>query len=159
VEQVRLPEGEANNINQATPAIRDLARLLLTLETNQDESAEREAHATLSTVAKLRWHLTKLVGLAGFQALLARALALARPEADWLEPVRVTADAVLEGFHEAAQCQSAETVAEGSTALLAQLLGLLVTFIGQALTLRLVREVWPEAAMDKGNSGAEETPA
>jgi len=40
--------------------------------------------------------------------------------------------------------------------LLAQLLGLLVTFIGEALTVRLVREVWPKVPLDDldfGNAG------
>ena len=37
---------------------------------------------------------------------------------------------------------------EGGVVLLAQLLGLLVAFIGETLTLRLVREVWPEVPLD-----------
>ena len=37
--------------------------------------------------------------------------------------------------------------------LVAQLLGLLFTFIGESLTLRLLLDVWPEAALDDGNSG------
>jgi circadian clock protein KaiC len=36
----------------------------------------------------------------------------------------------------------------GGVALLAQLLGLLVAFIGENLTLRLVREVWPKAPLN-----------
>jgi hypothetical protein len=32
--------------------------------------------------------------------------------------------------------------------LIAQLLGLLLTFIGEGLTLRLVHDVWPEAVFD-----------
>ena len=37
---------------------------------------------------------------------------------------------------------------EGGVVLLAQLLGLLVAFIGENLTLRLVREVWPKVPLD-----------
>jgi hypothetical protein len=40
--------------------------------------------------------------------------------------------------------------------LLAQLLGLLVAFIGKNLTLRLVGEVWPKAALDDLDFGTEE---
>ena len=45
---------------------------------------------------------------------------------------------------------------EGRVVLLAQLLGLMVAFIGENLTLRLVREVWPKAPLDDldfGNGG------
>ncbi len=146
-------------MTQATPAIRNLARRLLALEADQSEQAEAGASAALSAFAKLRSHLTKLVGLAGFEALLARALALARAEVRWLEAVRIQVAATLEGFSETARQQPADAVAEGCTALLAQLLGLLVTLIGEALTLRLVREVWPEARIDDRNLVAEETPA
>ena len=37
---------------------------------------------------------------------------------------------------------------EGGAILIAQLLGLLLTFIGEGITLRLVQDVWPEAAFD-----------
>ena len=146
-------------MNQATPAIRDLARLLLNLEAMENEQGKLGAHATASAIAKLRWHLTKLVGLTGFEALLARALALAKKEVRWFEALHVKADATLEGFQEVSQQQSAEAIVEGSVALLGQLLGLLVTFIGEDLTLRLVRDVWPEIQLDNLNSGTEETPA
>jgi hypothetical protein len=63
----------------------------------------------------------------------------------------------LGGFEEAAGQQPAEVVAEGSVALLARLLGLLVTFIGEALTLRLVEEMWPDVRLNAAELGAEET--
>jgi hypothetical protein len=37
--------------------------------------------------------------------------------------------------------------------LVAQLLGLLVTFIGEDLTLGLVREIWPKLSLDKSGFG------
>jgi hypothetical protein len=40
--------------------------------------------------------------------------------------------------------------------MLAQLLGLLVAFVGESLTVRLVREVWPKVRLDDldfGNEG------
>jgi hypothetical protein len=145
-------------MNQATPAVRDLARRLLSLEARGSKQAPGEAHAALSALEHLRSSLSKLIGVAGFEALLSRALVLAKPEASWLQAVRVASDATLDGFHEAAQHQSAETVVEGSVALLAQLLELLVTFIGTALTLRLVKDMWPQARVDHLNFSAGETP-
>jgi hypothetical protein len=43
----------------------------------------------------------------------------------------------------------------GEAILIAQLLGLLLTFIGEGVTLRLVQDVWPESAVDDRNSGEE----
>lgn len=143
-------------MEQATPAVLDLVRLVLTLEANHNEHAPEEAHTALSALDKLRSHLSKLVGGVGFQALLARALALAKVEVSWLAAVRIQADATLEGFREAAQQQSTEAVAEGNTALLTQLFSLLATFIGDALTLRLVADVWPEVQGNEQQFSAKE---
>jgi len=145
-------------MDQATPALRDLARRLLALETNQTEYLHQEVQAALRVFEKLRVYLFKLVGAAGFQALLARAVVLATPEVGWLRVVRVQADATLEGFSEAAHPQLPKVVASGSTALLAQLLGLLVIFIGEALTLRLVQDIWPGVHGEDQKVSAKETP-
>ncbi len=118
-------------MTQATPAIQDLARLLLALEANQSEHAQEALYAALGVFEKLRLSLSKLVGVAGYQALLARAVALAKTETGWLEAVRVSDDATLEGFSETVRQQPAEAVTEGSVALLAQLLALLILFIGE----------------------------
>jgi hypothetical protein len=39
-------------------------------------------------------------------------------------------------------------MAEGQVVLLGQLLGLLVAFIGENLTVRVVHEVWPQLTLD-----------
>jgi hypothetical protein len=44
---------------------------------------------------------------------------------------------------------------KGGASLVAQLLGLLVTFIGVALTMRLVRDIWPDAPYDSTDSETE----
>jgi hypothetical protein len=44
---------------------------------------------------------------------------------------------------------------EGGALLIAQLLGLLLLFIGEGITLRLVQDVWPESAFDDRDSGKE----
>ena len=143
-------------MKQTAPAVKDLARRLLLLEANPGEHAEGAGGDALNVFEKLRSHLSRLVGAAGFQALLARALALAKAEKNWLEVVRVQPDGTLEGFREAARQQPAEAATEGSEALLTQLLGLLVTFIGEALALRLVADIWSGAQEDNINLNAEE---
>jgi hypothetical protein len=53
----------------------------------------------------------------------------------------------LEGLDELAAQVDPKEIAEGSIVLVAQLLGLLVAFIGENLTVRLVREVWPKLSL------------
>ena len=144
----------------AAPTVRDLARRLMAQEAGECEPSETQAHAAFRVCEKLRLHLSKLVGAAGFQCLLARALALARAEVLWLEAVQVKTNGSLEGLDlgETAQKRAADETARGGVALLVHLLGLLVTFIGEALTLRLVRDIWPDAPLDEPNLGAEERP-
>ncbi|MCW3096539.1 MAG: hypothetical protein JWL77_2157 [Chthonomonadaceae bacterium] len=144
-------------MKQATPAIQRLAGYLLALEADGSEQTRTGANETVSALTKLGSHLTTLVGAAGFEALLARALALARAEWAWLGTARVQANGTLEGFREAAQQQPADAIAKASVALMSQLLGLLVVFIGEALTMRLVQDIWPEAQLDDMISGVKET--
>ena len=100
---------------------------------------------------KLRQPLSRLAGVAGFRSLLSRALALANDEVRWMKAIHVRADGSLEGLYEA-QSQLSETeIADGEIVLIAQLIGLLATFIGEELTLRLVQESWPNAAFDDMN--------
>lgn len=135
-------------MKQVAPAVRDLARRLLAHEAGESQNREEMAHVAECACTKLRFHLIKVVGLEGFRALLTRALALAKSETPWLSAVQVQADGSLAGLGEAASRQDRDQATKGFGALLTQFLGLLVTFIGEALTLRLVREIWPEALLD-----------
>jgi hypothetical protein len=67
--------------------------------------------------------------------------------------VHVKADGSLERADELEVQADPEELAEGSVVLVAQLLGLLVAFIGENLTLRLVREVWPKRFLDDFDFG------
>jgi hypothetical protein len=93
---------------------------------------------------KLSGSLSPLVGVSGYRSLLSRALALSKTEVTWLKAVNVTVDKSLEGLAEAEAHVSSVEVANGEAILIAHLLGLLVTFIGESLTLRLVQDVWPK---------------
>jgi hypothetical protein len=46
-----------------------------------------------------------------------------------------------------------DRVHEGGVILISRLLGLLLIFLGEALTLSLLRDEWPGAALDDRNSG------
>ena len=143
-------------MTQATPATRRLARYLLELEMKASDEPQVEAIGALRVFEKLQNYLSKLIGIAGFQALLSRALTLAKSESTWLNEVHVQANSRLVGFSETALKYSQQDVTDGNAALLSQFLGLLNTFIGEALTLRLVNEVWPEAQLIDANLSTEE---
>ena len=103
---------------------------------------------------KLCVRLAKLVTAAGCQSLLARAIHLAAVDAPFLRGVRagVVPAACLEGVHEAARGVSPETTRAGLVAVLAHLLGLLATFIGDDVTARIVGDVWSDAPFGRGEA-------
>jgi hypothetical protein len=136
--------------------MRDLAGRLITLEATGSRSPGTTLPTAFLACEKLRQPLATLLGNVGFSALLSRALALATTEVKWLGVVHVDADGTLEGLAEPQARVSPAESARGDVVLLAQLLGLLATFIGEDLTLRLLREVWPHfdadgAELGKGN--------
>ena len=128
------------------PESRHLAQRLLAYEAVADETSEPAESAAFRVFTKLRRPLITLAGVAGFRSLLSRALTLARAEAPSLSAVRVAADGSLKGLDELASQTDKEKAADGGAILIAQLIGLLLTFIGEGLTVRLVQDVWPEAA-------------
>ena len=67
--------------------------------------------------------------------------------------MNVKADGSFEGLHPLGVQRDPDEIAEGGVVVLAQLLGLLVAFIGEELTLRLVQEVWPKLPLDSLDAG------
>lgn len=130
------------------PESRHLAQRLLTYEAVAGENSEPAESAAFRVCAKLRRPLITLAGVAGFRSLLCRALMLARAEAPTLSAVQIAADGSLKGLDELASQTDKKQARDGGAILVAQLIGLLLTFIGKGLTLRLVEDVWPEAAFD-----------
>jgi len=135
--------------------MRDLAQRLLSYEASAGSTSASAETATLRVYQKLRHSLGELAGSAGFQALASRALTLARSEVPSLSAVQVGADGNLEGMSSIEPSISAEMdrVHEGGIILISRLLGLLFIFLGEALTLSLLRDAWPDAALDDRNSG------
>jgi hypothetical protein len=137
------------------PEMRDLARRLLVYEAIVGNASEPAESATLRVYEKLRQSLGVFAGVAGFQLLASRALALARLEAPGLCSAQITADGSLLGL-DALEPQidlDKDQADEGGVILIAQLLGLLRVFLGEALTFSLLRYAWPGAAFDDRNSG------
>jgi hypothetical protein len=134
-------------MSRATPQMRDLSQCLIAYETRGNKSSETKSPAACLVGEKLRPHLAALLGNVGFRALLSRALALANTDIPWLRAVHVKADGSFEGLDELEAQVDPEEIFEGCVVLLAQLLGLLAAFIGENLTLHLVREVWPKLSL------------
>jgi hypothetical protein len=128
-------------MDELSPSIRDLARRLLA---SSQTATDPHLHVAVLVSEKLRIPVTQFAGAAGFEALLRRALALASAEVPALRSAKISTDGRLEGFEQLAS-QTGSVRGEEAVAITAHLLGLLVTFIGEPLTLRLVREAWPEA--------------
>lgn len=140
---------------------RDLAQRLLAYEAAAGKTSELEEAAALRVYEKLRQRLGEFVGVAGFQSLAFRALSQAKSEAPSLWAVRVAADGSLQGLEEfrlqpgefEPQLGSGKDQAsEAGVALIARLLGLLLIFLGEALTLNLLRNAWPDEVFDNRNS-------
>jgi hypothetical protein len=130
------------------PESRYLAQRLLNCEASAGKTSVPTESAALRVCAKLRAPLIILAGVAGFRSLLSRALTLARAEAPGLNAVQVEEDGSLKGLDQLEPQIGADRAGNAGATLIAQLIGLLLTFIGEGLTLRMVQDVWPEATFD-----------
>ena len=141
-------------MNTPSPSIRDLARRLLAVEAASQSASGPHAHEAVRVCEKLRISLTRFAGADGFTSLMRRALSLARAEVPAVDSITVKPDCSMEGLKEfAGDAGKSGSAGDGGAAAVASitshLLGLLATFIGEPLTLRLVRESWPEASLDE----------
>ncbi len=120
---------------------RDLARSLVACEADASTTSLQTEAATVRVYERLRRQLGASVGADGFQALASRALALAKSESPRLSAVQVTANGDLRGFGEVESQSDKDEDDEAGIVLIAQLLGLFLTFLGEATTLRLIEDL------------------
>jgi len=128
-------------MNPVAPPLRDLAERLLAQERDSGNAPNEPAASRVC--GKLGALLSKLAGAAGYRSLLSRALSLAQAYAPALKSVHVAPDGVLNGLADAKTAATSEEFTRGEIALVVQLLSLLHTFIGEPLTLQLLKEAWP----------------
>lgn len=132
-----------------SPQTLDLARRLLACEVVAGETSVPKESAVFRVSEKLRPPLCALAGVASYRTLFSRALMLAKAEAPGLDAVQVAEDGSLQGLE--VEPQNGNGRAESGVILIAQLLGLFLTFIGETLTLRLVQDVSPLNATTKSS--------
>jgi hypothetical protein len=126
----------------------NLAGLLLAQETGPHVDRPGLAEAAERICQKLGPDLSRLTSPSGSQAILSRALHVARAEFPFLEGVRagVVPDTCLQGLSERVHAVEIGEARDGLEAMLSVLLDLVVGFIGEGLTRRLVQDLWPELA-------------
>jgi hypothetical protein len=117
----------------------DLARNLVASEADASTVSLQTGPAAVRVYERLRRQLGAPVGVGGFQALASRALALAKSESPQLGAVQIAANGDLRGLGEVES--HAQEGGEAGIILIAQLLGLFLTFLGEATTLRLVEDL------------------
>jgi hypothetical protein len=127
-------------MSQTTPSpkIREFAQRLVAYEAVGDNPSGANTPAGFRVAEKLRRSVSTLAGSSGFRSLLARALTLAKAQAPGLGAVQIKPDGSLEGLSDLGN----QDQAAAGVILIAQLLGLLVTFIGESLMLSLVLDAW-----------------
>ncbi|HET6780512.1 MAG TPA: hypothetical protein VFH67_00250 [bacterium] len=132
------------------PELRQLALKALAQRAGSAAGAEALAAAAQRAYDDLAQVSAPLIGQVGVDALTGRTLYLAQRKYPWLvhtrEPEQWNGP-----FAQIVFClerQDPAVATEAASAVLTILAGLLVTFIGEPLTARLLRQAWPDAFSD-----------
>ena len=136
------------------PGMRDLSHRLLTYEADRCKTSEPMGSPTFRVYEKLRQSLSAFAGVAAFESLAFRALTQAKSEAPGLWAVQVAEDGSLQGLGdiETQFDMGKGPAGDGEIILIARMLGLLRLFLGEALTLSLLRNAWPGEVFDDRKS-------
>lgn len=148
------PLQQAILMRKALPQMLEIAALLIAHEAGVENGAAIDPGAAAGICEKLRPALSILMGATGFRILLARALKLASTEAPALRALSVNSGGSLVNADDAVDTAVLYDT-EAGVALVAQLLSLLVAFIGDTLTLQLLADIWPRqlAHVSKSRTG------
>ena len=133
---------EEVRVNRVTPQVRHLAECLSAQYTQANKSRKTD-RIVFRACETLLAQLGELLGNAACVSLFMRAVALAARKAPRLSTLRVSSDGSVEMAEGSERRVSADAMAAAEVVVLAELLGLLVTFIGETLTLQMVHEAWP----------------
>lgn len=131
-------------------SLRQLALAVLAQRSESEGTTEGLSAAARRAYDELAHVSTPLIGQIGVDALIARALHLAQREHPWLSaaPESDPANELFADVIARLGRQNPATATEGMAAVFAAFAGLLVTFIGEALTTSLLRQAWPDAFAD-----------
>ena len=127
---------------------RDLARSLVAREADSSAASLQTEPASVRVYERLRRQLGAPVGTEGFQSLATRALALARSESPGLNAVQVMANGGLRGLGEIESQTNSGEDGDVGIILIAQLLGLFLTLLGESTTMRLIEDLRLQAEIE-----------
>ena len=133
-----------------SPVTRAWARHLLAYEAAGNDPRKKTKPAASLVYEKLRSQLCGPVGVDGFQVLASRALRLSQAEVPRLATVQVTAEGRLLGLADLGLQADPDQEREVGVILIAHLLGLLLSFLGESTTCRLIQDIFPHPEIASG---------
>jgi len=145
---------EATEMKIPEPFMRDLAIRLLIEASDPGDGAP----AAVVVLERLDAVLQRVAGQAGSRSLLDRALSLARTEVPTLEGLLIPSAGPLSDMDWKCVHDGPFDPQCDQVILVAHLLELLRTFIGERLTLQLVKEAWPDLDPSSGVEPLNPTP-
>lgn len=141
---VNDPQSEPSNLDKSLSSMRALAQRLLALEAAAKSTHDPDSYEATRVCEKLRYSLSRFAGPDGFSSLMRRAVALARADNPALVHVKLHPDECMKDL-EQLTANARDDGTDAAVSIISYLLGLLVTFIGEPMMVRLVREAWPDA--------------
>lgn len=145
----------AAQMSQANQELRSFVGRVVAFETGRNASSTATTPVAFVVCEKLRPQWVNFMGDVGFRTLLSRALTMAHQRVPWLSAVQVNAEGVLAWSGKMEPPADPDAMGAGSAVLVAELLGLLEGFIGEALALRLLQDVWPKLPLNDSGSDKE----
>ena len=133
-------------MSRASPRIEGMARRVVAIEAERAGLSDRRECLAALAYERMRGPLTNLMGVTGFKSLASRALAQARGDDPSLSVLTMRMDGSLEGFEDYGRDREQSEADRGGEFVVARLVGLLSTFIGESLTVRLLLDIWPDAS-------------
>jgi DNA-binding response OmpR family regulator len=127
--------------------LNSLAGKILKYESSVGHLLGNPAPIIFSVCDKFRSPVQTLTGENGFRSILSRALMLSRSEVAWFGTVIISAKGFFEGLRRAEASLPPPEIIRGETVLIAHLLGLLFTFVGEQITRVLLQDIWPECSL------------
>jgi hypothetical protein len=131
--------------NPASPsALHEASRRIVEQETGGSLDSARVAEGVESALRGLQVAFANVIGPGGFEGVLTRAIHLARPSCAWLQRTDVVVQpaVTLADLAAAAQREGPEQVKAGAVLVVETFVSLLATFIGEELTLSVLRGRW-----------------
>ena len=100
-------------------------------------------------IEQLCGRIASVNGNTGLQTLLSRALVATRSDFPWIRSASASGHGTLEGLDRVQPVPDPEEAMRCELAILGSLIELLRSFLGDGITLQLLRSLWPLASLDR----------